>query len=162
MDTATDVGTCLACGCHQVTRTKRYSGENESRSAWHPRKGKGCYAEGCPNFDPQFADEWARRMAQRLDLDEYFEIFVQAHLKYLSPEDVSELLVRVEAQAKGGAVAPPTAKLQERLVAIQPALLGEITGETTETGAKLGSQIGGEIEKEHPEWTKASSVPATN
>jgi Txe/YoeB family toxin of Txe-Axe toxin-antitoxin module len=117
--------------------------------------GKAKMKESCEKCAPEFSEEWARRMEARFNLDDVLEIYVRAYVKYLNKEDVQRMFTLLEAVKKDpqNVVVPP--ELKTKLASVLPSLQSEILGGTTQYGAKLGAEIGMEIEKEHPEYTKA-------
>ncbi len=121
--------------------------------------GKKSMMEKCPNCTPEFGDEWAKRMTQRLNADEFVAVFVEEYEKYLTDADVIEL---ISLQQNAGATPPPAPsdRLKSRMESVMPSLMGEIMGRCTEIGAKLGGQIGQEIQAEHPEYLHATPAPA--
>jgi hypothetical protein len=114
---------------------------------------KAKMAKVCPQCAPEFFDEWARRMESQYTIPQVMDIFARAYQKYLSHEDILQLIA-LHDELKKDPTASMSPALKEKLVSILPSLMGDMTGGTTQLGAKLGAEIGGEIEREHPEWIK--------
>jgi hypothetical protein len=104
-----------------------------------------------PNYDPAFADEWAKQMAARMPVDDYVKIVVAAYEKNYSNQDVLEL-IQMQRDLKVGKTASPSPRLREKIGTAGMEAQSEIMGGFTQLGSKLGGEIGIEIAKEHPEW----------
>lgn len=113
--------------------------------------GKNVMMRTC-NCDPAFGEEWAKRMLARTNLDDYVSVIVRTYEKYLSDDEVLQLIALTEK--KNSQPVNPSPQLKEKLASIMPSLQSEIMGGTTQIGAKLGAEIGQEIGKEHPEYFK--------
>jgi hypothetical protein len=114
-------------------------------------QGKQEILRSFPNYDPAFANEWAKRMATRMPVDEYLKIIVGAYEKNYSNDDVVEM-IQIQRDLKAGKTATPSPRLKEKIATAGIAAQSEIMGAFTQLGAKLGGEIGQEIAKEHPEW----------
>jgi hypothetical protein len=86
-------------------------------------------------------------------LQDFVNVHVQVYEKYLTEEEVTELIAFHKAR-KESPEAPLPPRLKEKLEPLMPTIMSEIMGECTKIGAKLGGEIGAEIEKEHPEYIK--------
>jgi len=119
--------------------------------------GRKKMMERCPKCAPEFANEWARRMMQRLTADDFINVYVSAYEKYFSREDIAELIAM---QEKINAHEPATTspRLQEKVRSVMPSLMGDITGGCVKVGAEIGGKVGGEIQQEHPEYLKGAQV----
>jgi hypothetical protein len=74
--------------------------EIEARKRPVVEQGKKLMLEKCRQCAPEFADEWARRMRQRLSVDDFVAIYARAYEQYLTQEDVAELIaLKTKAQA---------------------------------------------------------------
>ena len=120
-------------------------------------EGKQVILQTYPNYSPQFADEWAKRMVARSPVDEYLKIVVAAYEKNYSNDDVVEL-IQVQRDVKAGKTPAISAQLKEKITTAGIAAQSEIMGGFTQLGSKLGGEIGLEIAKEHPEWLKRSDT----
>jgi len=137
-----------------VVRLVELDGARERmRSGLKPliENGKNVMMRTC-NCDPAFGDEWAKRMLARTNLDDYVNVIVRAYEKYLSDDEILQLLTLIEK--KNTQPASPSPHLKEKLAAIMPSLQSEIMGGSTQVGSKLGAEIGQEIGEEHPEYFK--------
>lgn len=105
----------------------------------------------CPGCDPAFFIEWGKRMTDRLKVDDFVNVAVRAYEKRFTSEELTEFLAVVNSQKTDKPV-PLSPALQKKVVDLLPAIMGEITGNSTQIGAKLGAEIGSEIQKEHPEY----------
>ena len=120
-------------------------------------EGKQVILRTYPNYSPQFADEWAKRMVARSPVDEYLKIVVAAYEKNYSNDDVVEL-IQVQHDVKAGKTPEISARLKEKIATAGIEAQSEIMGGFTELGSKLGGEIGLEIAKQHPEWLKRSDT----
>ena len=118
--------------------------------------GKAKMLQAFPNVDPAFADEWERRMAERLHPDDFLDAVAGVYEKHFTNDEILSLIALLSSR-KEGKPARASAELQNRLTAETPAMMGEIAGSATE----LAVQVGDEIEKEHPEYLrrKAAATP---
>jgi hypothetical protein len=112
----------------------------------------------CPDCSPAFFTEWGKRMAARVRIDDFVDVAVRAYEKRFTAEELTELLAAVTSQ-KAGKPVPLSPQLQKKISDNMPAIMGEITGGSTEIGARLGGEIGAEIQKEHPEYFPAKPGP---
>lgn len=114
-------------------------------------QGKTAMQKQCPGCDPAFFTEWAKRMTDRLKVDDFVNVAVRAYEKRFTNDELNEFLAVVNSQKTDKPV-PLSSALQKKVVDLLPAIMGEIAGGTTQIGAKLGGEIGAEIQKEHPEY----------
>ncbi len=119
------------------------------------QEGKKRMMEQCAQCTPEFGEEWAKRMLERLKADDFLKVFVQAYEKNFTDDEILELIQLQEKHSDSQPVEPST-HLKEKIEAVMPTVMGEIMGDCTKIGAKLGAEIGGEIQKEHPEYIKAA------
>ena|SRR5258708_5340798 len=132
------------------------SGAKESLRGNIPQlvsQGKAKMLEQFPEYDPAFAEEWAKRMLARLNVEDFVKVAVKAYEKHFTSGELEELIA-FQAARKDNKPATLSPELQKKLTTAMPALMGDIAGGCTQVGAKLGGEIGGEIEKEHPEYLK--------
>ena len=106
-----------------------------------------------PGLNPQFADEWVKRMRLRVNLDQFVVATAQVYEKYFTRDELEDLaegqLARKKSQVH--AISP---QLAEKLKTNSPFIQRDINTETSLIGGRLGSEVGKEIEKDHPEWVK--------
>jgi hypothetical protein len=105
----------------------------------------------CPKCTQAFGDEWAKRMKQRYPLEEFLAAYTAVYERYLTDDDVLQLIALQKA-ANAGTPGVPPAALTQRLDTLMPTILNEISGRCAQIGAKIGAEIGLEIQKEHPEY----------
>jgi hypothetical protein len=145
-----------------VVRLMELSGAREKLEAQKKtmvEDGRKEMIEKCPKCAPEFANEWAKRMLQRFDPEAFINVYVSAYEKYLSQEDVTELIA-IQKKTKAHEPVQATPRLREKLQSVMPSLMGDITGGCVKIGAELGGQVGREIAQEHPEYLKnANSAP---
>lgn len=115
--------------------------------------GKKSMMQTNPGLDPQFGEEWIKRMRSRVNLDQFVVSTAQVYEKYFTSAELDELTHRQLALKKGQifTLAP---ELAEKLKTNSSFIQRDINNETTIIGGRLGSEVGKEIEKEHPEWIK--------
>jgi len=107
----------------------------------------------CERCTPAFGDEWEKRMLARTNIADYVDVYVRVYEKYLTREDVTELIALQEAK-KASQPSNLSPRLKEKLSSLTTTMTSETIGGCAQIGAKLGGDIGGEIEKEHPEYMK--------
>lgn len=119
--------------------------------------GKAKMMQVCPGCSPAFADEWARRMLARINLDDFIAVYARVYEKYLTDDDVVQLIA---LRNRAGTSQPPAIPdgLKQKLSARMTSIQSEIMGGTTQLGAKLGGDIGREIQQEHPEYFKQTAA----
>jgi len=113
-----------------------------------------------PDFNPAFFTEFGKRYAARVNPDDFVNVAVRAYEERFTSDELTQVLTAARSRQTGKPIALSPA-LQKKLLDLQPAIMGEITGGCTEIGAKLGQQIGAEIEKEHPEYVRPKPQSAT-
>ncbi len=114
-------------------------------------QGKTKMLKAYSNVSPAFGEEWEKRMAARISVDDFLDVTAAVYEKHFTSGEIQQLITVFQAKQEGKPVKAPEA-LQQKLAAEMPAILSEIAGGTTQVAVKLGSQIGGEIAKEHPEY----------
>jgi hypothetical protein len=107
--------------------------------------------EQCPSCKPEFAEEWTKRMLTRMNPDEFTAVYLEEYEKYLTDDEIVELIKLQQGMNEGHPVTP-TDQLKEKLTKVLPSLMSETMGRCTQIGAKLGAEVAGEITKEHPDW----------
>ncbi len=112
-----------------------------------------------PNVDPAFVEEWTKRMAARINMDDFIAVYVHAYEVHFTDAELQEL---IQAQIDSNQSKQPTLspQLRQKLTTDGITIQSEIMGGCSQIGAKLGGEIGLELEKEHPEWFKHAQ-PAT-
>jgi uncharacterized protein (DUF1810 family) len=112
-----------------------------------------------PGLDPQFGEEWMKRMRQRVNLDQFVVSTAQVYEKYFTAGELDEL-TQGQLAAKKGQGHALTPQLAEKLKTNSAFIQRDINTQTSMIGGRLGSEVGKEIEKDHPEWIKAPSGSA--
>jgi hypothetical protein len=120
--------------------------------------GKTKMLRAYPGVDPAFRDEWEKRMAARIKVDDFLGVTARAYEKHFTNDEILDLIALMSARKEGKPV-KASAQLQQKLEAEAPAIMGEIMGGATEVAVKLGAQVGGEIAKEHPEYMRQKPQP---
>jgi hypothetical protein len=119
------------------------------------KDGEARLMAGCEGCNPEFGHEWARRMRARLKVDDFVDVYIRGYEKYLTDDDVNQLIALQKGQ-KDSAPPTPSPELRDKLTSVMPSVQSEIMGGCTQIGAKLGGEIEIQIRKEHPEYFKAS------
>jgi hypothetical protein len=96
-------------------------------------------------------------MAARIKVDDFIGLASRVYEKHLDSDEVVSLIAILEAK-KAGKPASVSPELQKKFTAETPAMLGEITGASTELAARLSMQVGSEIGQEHPEYLARESA----
>jgi hypothetical protein len=115
--------------------------------------------QAAPGMSPEFANEWERRITARIKVDDFVEVAARVYEKHLTNDEVVSLIALLQAKKAGKPVSAPR-QLEQKFNAETPAMLGEITGASTELAARLSMQIGSEIGREHPEYLAAQQPGA--
>ncbi len=121
-------------------------------------EGKKKIAEKCSTCDPAFAEEWGKRMLERLKVDDFLDVYASVYEKYFTDEELKQLIA-LQPTAENPKRREPSADLKAKLTSVMPSVMGDSVGGCAKIGAKLGGEIGAEIEKEHPEYFKAKTAP---
>jgi hypothetical protein len=121
-------------------------------------KGKKQMMETCPTCAPAFAEEWEKRMLERIKVNDFLDVYVRVYEKYVTDEEITESIA-LQSANKNEQTVEPSPALKQKLTSVMPSLMGEALGGCAQIGAKLGGEIGAEIEKEHPEYVKAKAQP---
>jgi hypothetical protein len=121
--------------------------------------GKKSMMNTNPGLDPQFGEEWVKRMRQQVHLDQFVVATAQVYEKYFTSDELDELTQGQLAAKKGQAHALPP-QLADKLKSNSAFIQRDINTATSTIGGRLGSEVGKQIEKDHPEWVKAPSGTA--
>lgn len=115
--------------------------------------GKQALMKRDPLLNPKFADEWEKRMRQRVNLDEIVDSVARVYEKYYTSEELDQLAQAHLAmkQSKPYRIPP---QLRDKLKANSPKIQTDINTETSLIGSRLGIEVGQQLEKDHPEWAK--------
>ena len=116
---------------------------------------KAALTQAHPEYNPAFAEEFAKRMRAKTNVDDYVNVFVRVYEKYLDTDDVAEL-IQVQQDVNASKTPNIPVQLKEKLSNVAIKMQSEILGGCTEVGAALGGEVGQEIEKEHPDWVARS------
>lgn len=119
-------------------------------------KGKQSMLLPTSGLDPQFADEWVKRMRQRINLDDYVNATARVYALYFTSDELVEL-TKVQLALKKSRILPLSPELDRKMKSNSPRIQHDINAETSPLGSRLSAEIGKEIEREHPDWVK----PAT-
>ena len=142
-----------------VRKLMELSGDRERLQNALPKlldDAKAKMLKAFPSVSPAFGEEWEKRMAARINVDDFLDVAARVYEKHFSNEEILDVIAVLHAK-KEGQPAKVSPDLQKKIAAEMPAIMGEIVGGTTELAARLGGQIGSEIEKEHPEYMRPKS-----
>ena len=106
-----------------------------------------------PSLNPAFANEWAKRIAARMNPEDYVAIAAHVYESHFSDDELGEL-VEAQKNVNAGKRSALSQALRDKLQSSMPAVASEIAGGFTQAGAKLGLEVAQEVAKEHPEWVK--------
>ena len=127
--------------------------ELDGRKKEMVEEGRKKMVESCPKCAPEFSKAWAKRMLERMNIEDFLDVYARAYEKYLNRDDVEEL-IDLKEKAAAHQPAQPSPRLREKIQSVMPALMGDIMGGCVKIGAELGSKVGEEIAAEHPEYVK--------
>lgn len=131
------------------------SGTKQSVEAMLPKlieSARNSTMEGS-NADPRFVDEWRKRMTARLQAADLVTVPVRVYEKYLTADEISEMIAIWSTQ-KDAKPANPSPALQEKLKSVLPAMKNEIDAGLASLSEQKGSEISQEILTEHPEYAQ--------
>ncbi len=111
-----------------------------------------------PGLDPQFGEEWLKRMRQRVNLDDFVNATARVYERYFTAADLEELAKGQLALKKSQIYALPP-QLADKMKTDSAFIQRDINTETSIVGARVGTEVGKEIEREHPEWIKPAPSP---
>lgn len=115
-------------------------------------EGKQVILHGFPNYNPAFAEEWARRM-ERAPVDDYLNVVVAVYEKNYTNDDILEM-IQVQRDLSAAKEPVLSIQLRSRLARVAGTVQTEIDSGFKELGAKRGEQIGQDVAKDHPEWLR--------
>ena len=110
-------------------------------------------------FDPKFVDEWARRVREKVNLDDFVEITASVYATYFTKKELTELTQSQWALRQSN-IATLSPELNQKLKANSARIQRDINAASSRLGSSLSNEIGHELEKEHPEWVKPTTQPA--
>jgi hypothetical protein len=112
-----------------------------------------------PGLDPQFGDEWLKRMRTKVSLDQFVMLTAQVYEKYFTADELGEL-TQGQLAMKQGHLYGLTPQLADKLKSSSPHIQEDINRETSLLGGRMGAEVGKEIEKDHPEWINKLNATA--
>lgn len=113
-----------------------------------------------PNVNPAFGDEWEKRMAAKLTVDDFLDVAARVYEKHFSNDEILQFIDVMNAKKEGKPV-KASAQLQQKLAAEMPAMMGEMVGGATELAVRVGNRVGSEIGREHPEYLLRPNAGST-
>lgn len=122
--------------------------------------GKQKMLAAFPDFDARFADEWVKRMRQRLNFDDFVDVVARVYENYFTSDELVEL-TRAQLALQDGKTPALSPRVAEKLRSNAVSVQREVVLVTTRLGTRIGGQVGQEIGNEHPEWAK-STKPAVS
>jgi len=114
---------------------------------------KTSIVEACPRCTSQFHNEFAKRFAARLRVEDLMNLFASVYEKSYTRSEVVQLVVMNEKRKIDVSYAI-SQELQGKVDSVKVTLLSEGQKKITDHSGKLGVDIFREIEKEHPDWVK--------
>jgi hypothetical protein len=115
--------------------------------------GKQSLLKRNPLINPQFVDEWAKRMRLRVNLDELVDATARVYEKYYTSEELDQLAQLQLAMKRSKLYSIPP-ELAQKLKSDAPKIQSDINAATSVLGSRWSIAVGQEIEKEHPDWVK--------
>lgn len=143
-----------------VLKLMELTGERERMQKAFPKllsDGKAKMLQEFPVISPAFGNEWEKRMAARINVDDFLDVEARVYEKHFTNDEILELITVMNA-TKEGKLVKASAQLQQRFLAELPAILGEIAGRDTELAVRLSVQLGSEIGREHPEYIRPGAA----
>ena len=121
--------------------------------------GRQAMMQKNPGLDPQFGEEWLKRMHRNVNLDDFVSATARVYERYFTAEELNEL-TRGQLAFKMSQVYSLSPKLADKMKSSSSLIQRDINTETSVLGGRLGAEVGKGIEKEHPEWIKPAPSPA--
>ena len=106
-----------------------------------------------PFLTPTFLNEWAKRVTERLNPDDYVAIAAGVYASHFTDDELGEL-VQGQRNVNAGRQSGLPQPLRDKLRRVLPTLAGEIAAGYARTGATLGAEVAEQVAKEHPEWLR--------
>jgi TonB family protein len=131
------------------------SGTKQSIEAMLPKlieNARNPASEGT-NADPRFVDEWRKRMTARLQVADLVTVPVRVYEKYLTADEISEM-ISIWSSQKDSKPASPSPALQEKLKSILPSMRSDIDAGLAGLSEQRGGEISQEILTEHPDYAQ--------
>jgi hypothetical protein len=113
--------------------------------------GKQALMKRDPLLNPKFADEWVKRMRQRINLDEFVDATAAVYEKYYTREELDQMM-QAQLAKKQAKAYPIPAQLAEKMKFNSAQIQTDINTATSNLGSRLSIMVGEQIEKDHPEW----------
>jgi hypothetical protein len=125
--------------------------------------GKQSLLKRNPLINPQFVDEWAKRMRLQVNLDEMVDATARVYEKYYTSEELDQL-AQVQLAMKRSKLYSIPPELAQKVKSDSPKIQSDINAATSALGSRWSIAVGQQIEKEHPDWVKpvkpdAASAP---
>ncbi|SEF68240.1 hypothetical protein SAMN05421819_0805 [Bryocella elongata] len=117
--------------------------------------GKEAMVKQDPTLNAAFVEEWGKRMKQTLDPNEFVAMAAHVWESHFTEAELQVLAQGAKDRAAGKQLTL-SPELKEKLTANIVAIQSEMTGGFSQIGSRVGGQIGMDLQKEHPEWFKAS------
>lgn len=121
--------------------------------------GKLALLKRNPLIDPQFVDEWGKRVRQRVSLDDIVEATARVYEKYCTVEDLDQL-TQAQLAMKHSKIITLSPDLAQKLKSNSTKIQNDINAATSMIGSRVGILVGEEIAKEHPDWVKGNKAQA--
>jgi hypothetical protein len=115
------------------------------------RESKERMMEQCHRCTPEFADEWGKRFAERMNVNDFLDVYARMYEKYFTDAEINELIALQKETSK---TAKPSQSLEKKLISVMPSVKRDFLSGCSQIGETLGGEIGSEIEHEHPEYIK--------
>ena len=115
--------------------------------------GKQALVKRNPLINPQFVDEWAKRMRARVNLDEFVDATARVYERDYTSDELDQL-TQVQLAMKRSKLYSLPPDLAQKLKSDAPKIQNDINAVTSTIGSRLSIAVGQEIEKEHPDWVK--------
>jgi len=115
--------------------------------------GKQSLLKRNPLINPQFVDEWAKRMRLRVNLDEMVDATARVYEKYYTSHELDELAMVQQSMKQSKLYSIPP-ELAQKVKSNSAQVQSDINAATSVLGSRWSIAVGQEIEKEHPDWVK--------
>lgn len=116
--------------------------------------GKQKMIQQHPELDPAFSEEWARRMHERINFDDYLNVIASIYENHFTTSELTEMIGMYRALSEQRAPQVSDA-LKAKLNNIMPEIQADMGAGLMELSEKIGSEVAVTVAKDHPEFVKA-------
>jgi hypothetical protein len=106
-------------------------------------------------LDPAFVEEWARRMHEHINPDDFIAVIAAIYEKHFTIAELTEL-TNVYNDVSASRTPQISDALKAKLNEVMPEIQADMGAGLMELSEKIGSEVAVSVAKDHPEFVKAS------